>query len=65
MRNVTINVQLVATEELIEASKRKVDILADQNVLMLFIALDNGNMNEDSREYLYLYRQIELKKLHQ
>jgi hypothetical protein len=49
MRNVTINVQLVATEELIEASKRKVDILADQNVLMLFIALDNGNMNEYSR----------------
>jgi hypothetical protein len=30
---------------------------------MLFTAPNNGNMNEDSHEYLYLQRQIELKKL--
>jgi hypothetical protein len=64
MRDVAMRAQLVATKELAEASKRKADILADKNVLMLFTAPDNGNMTEDSREYLHLHRWIELKKLH-
>jgi hypothetical protein len=63
MRDVAIRAQLATTKELAEASKRKVDILPDQNVLMLFTAPDNGNMIEDSREYLHLRRQIKLKKL--
>jgi hypothetical protein len=48
---------------LVEASKRKADILANQNVLMLFTAPDNENLFEDSWKYLQLRRQIELKKL--
>jgi hypothetical protein len=63
IRDATIRVQLVATKELAEASKRKADILADQNVLMLFTAPDSVNLSKDSREYLHLRRQIELKKL--
>jgi hypothetical protein len=53
----------VATKELAEASKCKADILTDQNVLMLFTAPDSVNLSKDSREYLHLRRQIELKKL--
>ena len=56
LKDATIRAQLVATKELAEASRRKVDILADQNVLMLFIATDNGNLTEESREYLKLGR---------
>jgi hypothetical protein len=48
MRDATIRAQLAAIKELAEASKRKADILADQNVLMFFTVLDNENMNEDS-----------------
>jgi hypothetical protein len=63
LRDASIRAQFVATKELVEASKSKANILTDQNILMLFIAPDNGNMSEDSRKYLHLRRQIELKKL--
>jgi hypothetical protein len=63
IKDATIRAQLVATKELAEASKRKADILADQNVLMLFTAPDSVNLSKDSQEYLHLRRQIELKKL--
>jgi hypothetical protein len=63
MRDAAMRAQLAATKELAEASKRKADILADQNVLMLFTAPDNRNMIEDSWEYLQLCCRIELKKL--
>jgi hypothetical protein len=62
IRDATIRAQLAATKELAEASKRKADILADQNVLMLFTAPDSMNLSEDSREYFQLRQQIELKK---
>jgi hypothetical protein len=48
MRDATIHAQLTTTKELAKASKRKVDILADQNILMLFTAPNNENMREDS-----------------
>jgi hypothetical protein len=63
LRDATIRAQLAAKKELAEASRRKADILADQNVLMLFTAPDNGNLTEDSHEYLKLRCQVELKKL--
>ena len=37
-----------ATKELVEACKRKANILADQNVLMLFTASDSENLSEYS-----------------
>jgi hypothetical protein len=58
MRDTAMRAQLATTKELAEASKRKVDILADQNVLMLFTAPDNGNMTEDSREYDRIFSGI-------
>jgi hypothetical protein len=63
LRDATTSAQLTATKKLAEALKRKVDILADQNVLMLFTILDSENLSEDSQEYLHLRHQIELKKL--
>lgn len=63
LRDATIRAQFAPAKKLAEASKSKVDILADQNILMLFTVLDNGNMSEDSRKYLHLRRKIELKKL--
>jgi hypothetical protein len=63
LRDAAVHAQLAATKELAEASKRKAEILADQNVLMLFTAPDSENLSQDSREYLQLRHKIELKKL--
>jgi hypothetical protein len=50
LRDATICAQVVATKDMVETTKRKVDILENQNVLMIFTALDNRNMREDAIE---------------
>jgi hypothetical protein len=49
--------------EMAAVSKRKAQILEDQNILMFFTAPEIGIMSEEAKEYLHLKRIIELKKL--
>jgi hypothetical protein len=50
LKDIAICAQAATTKDLGEASKRKAEILEDQNVFKLFTAPDNGNMSEDFRE---------------
>jgi hypothetical protein len=63
LRDATIRAQAAATMEMAKVTKRKAQILEDQNVLMLFTTLEIGIMSEEAKEYLHLRRTIELKKL--
>jgi hypothetical protein len=65
LRDAAIKAQAAAIVEMAEATKRKANILEDQNVLMLFIAPKTGIISEEAREYLQLYCTIELSKLHE
>jgi hypothetical protein len=49
--------------EMTEVSKRKAQILEDQNILMLFTTPETGIVSEEAKEYVHLKRTIELKKL--
>jgi predicted lipoprotein with Yx(FWY)xxD motif len=59
MRNAAIRAQAVAilemvaaTVEMAVATKKKANILEDQNVLTLFTVPEAGNISEEAREYL-------------
>ena len=45
------------------ATKKKAQILEDQNVLLMFTSPDTRIISEEAKEYLHLKRTIELKKL--
>ena len=63
IRDSSIRAQAAAIVQMAEVSKKKADILEDQNVLMLFTAPETGIVSEAAMEYLELKRQVELKKL--
>jgi hypothetical protein len=52
IRDAAIRVQAAATLEMAAASKRKADILEDQNVLMVFITHEAINISKETRKYL-------------
>ena len=48
---------------MVDATKRKADLLEDQNLIMLMIADEAGIVSEDAREWVILKRRAELRKL--
>ena len=63
IHDVAIRAQAVATKEMAAATKKKAQILEDQNVLLMFTSPDTRIISEEAKEYLHLKRTIELKKL--
>ena len=62
-RDVAIRAQAVATKEMVNATKRKANLLEDQNPIMLMTADEAGIVSEDAREWVILRRRVELRKL--
>lgn len=62
-RDVAIRAQAVATKEMVNATKRKANLLEDQNPIMLMTADEAWIVSEDAREWVILRRRVELRKL--
>lgn len=63
LRELAIRAQAAATKDMAAATWRKTELLADQNVLMLFTTPDIQITDPGALEYLRLRREEELSKL--